>query len=124
MRINKLQDAVDHFKAELGEALLSASVWEKESGLSLVTYNPNEKYTAIFSRLTNELENALDDLGLPPFGGYQLTDLQMDTLLLLINLDGKYYCGNIIDKSKITLGFLINISIPNFQKEMKEALKG
>ena len=124
MRVKKLQAAIDHFKEELGSALLSANVWEKESGLSLVTYNPNEKYTAIFSRLTNDLENALDDLGLPPFGGYQLTDLQMDTLLLLINLDGKYYCGNIIDKSKITLGFLINVSIPNFQKEMKAALKG
>ena len=123
MNVQKLQEALDTLKTDLDGALLSSVIWEKKSGLSMVSYNPNDKGVALIGRLTNEMESSLNDLGFPPFGKYQITDLDMDAIMLIIN-SGDYIWGNLIDKSKVTLGFLINIAMPKADKMLSEAING
>ena len=123
MNVQKLQEALDTLKTDLDGALLSSVIWEKKTGLSITGYNQNDKAVALIGRLTNEMELSLKDLGFPPFGKYQITDLDMDALLLIINNDD-YVWGNLIDKSKVTLGFLINIAMPKADKMLSEAING
>ena len=43
--------------------------------------------------------------------------------MLIIN-NGDYIWENLIDKSKVTLGFLINIAMPKADKMLLEAING
>lgn len=69
------------------------------------------------------MTNQWNDLGFPLFGKYQIIDLEMDTIMLIIN-NGDYIWENLIDKSKVTLGFLINIAMPKADKMLLEAING
>ena len=121
MNLKKLNKSVEEFTKDLDGALLSCDIWDKESGLSVASYNPNEKYTALFGRIVNEMESSLSELGFPNFGEYQIIDLEMNSMLLIINGDGKYRWGSLIDKSQTSLGLLVNIFIPKARKSLIDA---
>ncbi len=111
--------AIENLKTDLNTGLLSSTIWDKKNGLSITSYNPNDKYTALFSNIANNIEKSLNNLGFPPFGEYQIIDLEMDTLILIANINNEYLWGSIIDKSQVTLGFLLNIALPNALKNFK-----
>ena len=122
MNVQKLKKSIEDFKTDLDGALLSCDIWDKASGLSIASFNPNEKYTALFGRIVNNMETSLNDLGFPAFGEYQIIDLEVDAMLLIINVDGKYLWGNLIDKTQTSLGLLINISIPKARTSLIDAV--
>jgi len=121
MNVKKMKESIDLLKADLDGALLSSDIWDKESGSSITSFNPNDKYTALFGSIVNNMENSLNEIGLPPFGKYQIIDLEVDAMLLILNVKGKYLWGSLIDKTHISLGFLINISIPKARASLIEA---
>lgn len=122
MNIKRLKESIELFKNELDGALLSSDIWEKESGLSIASYNPNEKYVALFTRLTNNMDRDLEDIGFSAFGEYQLIDLENGTMLIVLNFEGKYLWGSLLDKSKLSLGRLIYIAMPKAQNSLKKAI--
>jgi len=121
MNITKFNKAIEDFKTDLDGALLSCDIWDKETGFSVASYNPNEKYAALFAHIVNSMEKSLNELGFPNFGEYQIIDLEMNSLLLIINGDGKYLWGSLIDKTQTSLGLLINIYIPKARKSLIDA---
>ncbi len=122
MNVQKLKKSIEDFKTDLDGALLSCDIWDKTTGLSIASFNPNEKYTALFGRIVNNMESSLSELGFPSFGEYQITDLEVGAMLLIINVDGKYLWGSLIDKTQASLGLLINISIPKARTSLIEAV--
>ncbi len=106
------QKTIESLKSDLGSALLSVDIWDKKSGLSMASYNPNAKATAILDKIVNDFENSLIELGFPGLNKYIVADLDDDISLVIINLDDGYMAGNIIDKSQTTLGVLFNVAIP------------
>lgn len=117
-----LDKAIEHLKKDLGEALLSSNIWNKDACLSMASYNSNDNYAALLGNVLNEMEQTLTELGLPTFGNYQIIELDMDTLILILNFEGEFFWGNIIDKNKITIGLLFLIVIPKALKYLSESI--
>jgi len=59
------------------------------------------------------LHKALNGLGFPDVGKFQVIDLEANTMMVLIYLDDKYTLGSLIDKDEVSLGVLHSIAIPN-----------
>ncbi|HIP48474.1 MAG TPA: hypothetical protein EYG92_05860 [Lutibacter sp.] len=122
MNIKRLKDSIALFKKELDGALISSDIWDKANGLSIASYNPNEKYVALFTRLMNNMDRDLETIGFSAFGEYQLTDLEEDTMLLVVNFKGVYLWGSLLDKAKLSLGRLLFIAMPKAQESLKLAI--
>jgi hypothetical protein len=122
MNISKLKEAIKSFETDLDGALLSCNVWEKKIGLSITGYNVNEK-SALLGKVIDSMELAIDNIGLPPFGEYQIVDLKADALLVIMHFDDRYLWGSLIDKTKVSLGMLISIAMPNAKEAFANALK-
>ncbi len=117
-----LNIAIKKLKDNLGDALLSSSIWSKEDCFSLASYNSTEDFVPLLGNNIKNLEQVLTEIGLPTFGNYQFIELDMDTFLLIINFEGEYFWGNIIDKSKVTIGLLFHIIIPKAVNYLGEAI--
>lgn len=113
---NDLNKLIQKFKRTLQGALLSCDLWEKDSLVSIATYNSNPKCAEFLGKLTLEIHDNLEKIGLPDFGKYQVIDLEMDSLLVIINLE-QHLLGAIIDKSKVTYGVLLAMIIPDIVNE-------
>ncbi len=113
MKNNKYTRTIESLKNDMEDGLLFCDIWSKETGLSLEGYNPNAKYSALFGKITQSMEKALNDLGLPLFGKYQIIDLEADAILFIINLDEKHLLGGLADKNLVNMGILLNFAIPN-----------
>jgi hypothetical protein len=110
---NRFENIIKSLKNDLEDGLLFCDIWSKKTDLSIASFNQNEKYTALFGRVTKNMEKALTDLGFPDFGQFQLIDLEADSMLLILNIEKEYLLGGLIDKSQVSLGVLLNIAIPN-----------
>ncbi len=122
MNKEKLNLAIDKLKTDLDTGLLSVDIWDNNTGLSLASYNHNEKYSAIFGRIMNEIDKGLGDLGFPEFGEFQVIDLEMGSMLVFVKAKNKLFASCLIDKTKVQLGYLLAISIPEFRKYLEQAL--
>jgi len=122
MNVTKLKEVISLFEKDLDGALLSSNLWEKKVGLSIAGYNVNEK-SALLGKVINSMELAIDNIGLPPFGDYQIIDLKADALLLVMHFEDKYLWGSLIDKTKVSLGLLISIAMPNAREGFKKAIE-
>ncbi len=122
MNKEKFEKAIDKFKEDLDTALLSLDIWDNKTGLSIASYNHNEKYTAIFGRIMNEIDRGLKDLGFPKFGEYQIIDLDLNSMLVFVKGKEKLFASCLLDKSKIQLGYLLAVSLPDFRKNLEEAI--
>ena len=109
----KIKNVIESLKNDLEEGLLFCDVWSNDTGLSVDSFNPNPKYTALFWKITKDLHKALNGLGFPDVGKFQIIDLEADTMMLLIYLDEQYTLGSLIDKNEVSLGIVLNIAIPN-----------
>jgi hypothetical protein len=122
MNIQKLKATLEEFKDNLGESLLSSDIWDTKSGLSIIGYNANEKYVALFNGLTESMGHHLQKLDFSQFGEYQLTDLDNNSMLLLLNFKGEYLWGSLLDKTNLSLGNLFFIAIPKAKIALKKAM--
>ncbi len=117
---NKYKKTVNSLQENLEDGLLFCDIWSRETGLLIDGYNQNPQYSALFGRISNNIEKALKDLGLPDFGKYQIIDLESDTLLFMVRLDEEYLLGGLVDKNIVNMGLLLNIAIPEVLKTYKE----
>ena len=53
MNVQKLQEALETLKTDLDGVLLSSIIWKK-TGLSITSYNQNDKAVVLMGWLTNE----------------------------------------------------------------------
>ncbi len=121
MNTKKLNEGMDTLKEELGEGLLTSDIYEAEEGQSLVGYNSNPNACALFSRITNNMEMALDNSGFPGLGNYYILDLEGNKMVIILPIEG-YQWGMMIDRNKVKLGMLLNIIIPEVLEIFEEAI--
>lgn len=107
----------------LGDALLACDIWITNTGQSIAGYNTQPKATALLEEVTASLRNSLHGAGFPPIKNYYLIDCDKDTMLLVLQFD-KYQWSILFIKSKIQLGLLLNVIIPNVSEEFLEAARG
>ncbi|NPA43135.1 MAG: hypothetical protein GXO27_03795 [Chlorobi bacterium] len=120
MDIKKLQKAIEVLRNDLGDALVSTDIYPSGVGTPLVGYNSNPQASALFDQVTTYIKKALDGAGFPTLKDYYL--LKVDGGLVVVLIFDDYQWVMFVDDSKVNLGILLNIAIPNAQKAFKEAL--
>jgi hypothetical protein len=122
MDIKKLKNSIEVLKDNLDGALLAADIWMTGTGQSIAGYNSNPQATALFERVTEYMNKALSGAGFPILNEYYMLNLEGNALVLVLQFDD-YQWGMLVDSSKVQMGLLLNIAIPNARKEFLEAVE-
>jgi predicted regulator of Ras-like GTPase activity (Roadblock/LC7/MglB family) len=123
MNVQKLNQCVENLKRDLGDGLLATSIVSNSDGLAIASHNSSPKAAAIFASITESISNGLAKGPYPPLGKYYILDLCDNKMLLFLPL-GDYQWGIALDSTKVKLGLLLNIVLPemvsNFEAAMTE----
>ena len=123
MNVQKLNQCVENLKKDLGEGLLATSIVSMTDGLAIASFNSSAKAATIFSEITDNINKGLAKGPYPPLGKYYILDLCDNRMLIFMPL-GDYQWGVAIDSTKVKLGLVLNIVLPeminNFETAMTE----
>ena len=103
----------------LGDALLSADLCSSADGTSYVGVNSQPAGCALINQLTARMTWALDKGDLPPLGRYYLAELA-DAKLLLVAPSGAVLLAVIVDSTRVQLGLLLNVILPEVLSALEE----
>ena len=109
--IAKLEKCVDDLRALLKEGLLTADIWDRETGLSLAGYNA-QPAAALFNQVTGDIANTLEGSGFPKLGRFYLLDLQDDHSVLILQPRPELLYGMLLSSKKVNMGVLFSLAIP------------
>jgi len=123
MNIQKLNSAIEELKTNLGVGLLATDIFDSAEKQSIAGWNTNPQACAVFGQITEGMNNALSESQFPTLGKYYLLNLVSNKLVMVIPL-GDYQWGMLLDKSKISLGLVLNIALPKAISAFEEALIG
>jgi hypothetical protein len=123
MNVQKLNQCVENLKRDLGEGLLATSIVSNSDGLAIASHNSSAKAAAIFTSITDSINAGLAKGPYPPIGKYYILDLCDNKMLLFLPL-GTYQWGVALDSTKVKLGLVLNVVLPdminNFEAAMTE----
>lgn len=122
MNIQKLNNAIEIVKRDLGESLLATDIYTSGDGTSIAGHNSNPKACALFNELTTNLVKSLDSSGFPGLNEYYMLHLKDGHLVIVVYLI-EYQWGFLVDSDKVKLGLLLNIVIPNAVQAFIDALE-
>ena len=122
MNISKLNEAVEVLKEDLGDGLVACDIFTAVDGLTIVEHNSQPKASALFNQVTSNLIRILKAADFPGLGKYYIVDLEGNHMAIILPL-GEYRWGILVDTTKVQLGLLVSIAIPNCIQAFKEADK-
>jgi len=122
MNIKKLKESIEILREDLDGALLASDIWLTGTGQSIAGYNPNPQATALFERVTEFINKALKGAGFPGLNKYYMLELEGNTTVIILRFDSGYQWGMLVDSTKVQLGLLLNIAVPNARKAFDEAI--
>ena len=123
MNVKKLKESVAILKDDLDGALMATDIWLTGTGQSIAGYNTNPQATALFERVTEFMNKALSGAGFPGLNKYYMLELEGNATVLVLQFDAGYQWGILVDSSKVQLGLLLNIAVPNARRAFLEALE-
>jgi DNA-binding response OmpR family regulator len=123
MNIQKLNEAIETLKKDLGDGLLASDIWMSQDGQSIAAYNSRPEATALFNELTTHMNKTLKGAGFPILGRFYLLDLADKQMVIVIPM-GDYGWGMLVDGHKSQLGLLLNVALPHAIDVFEEAIAG
>ncbi len=121
MNIKRLQEAIKVLKEDLGDGLLATDIWVTSDGQAIAGLNSQPKASALFNRITQQMNKTLKESGFPVLGQYYMLDLADKKRVVVIPL-GDYQWGMLIDGPQTPLGLLLNVAIPKVIDAFEDAL--
>ena len=103
----------------LGDALLSADLFSSVDGTSYVGVNSQPAGCALLNQLTERMTWSFERGGVPPLGRYYLAELA-DAKMLLVAPSGAVHLIIIVDSTRVQLGLLLNVILPEVLAELDE----
>ena len=122
MNVKKLKESIEVLKNNLDGALMACDIWKDGTGTSIAGYNTNPQATALFDRVTDYMNKSLKTSGFPSLDKYYLLELKNNALIVVLQFEQGYQWGMLVDNSKVNLGLLLNIAIPEARKAFIEAI--
>jgi hypothetical protein len=124
MNVKKLKSSVEVLKEDLDGALLACDIWPTGTGQSIAGYNVQPKATALFEKVTEFIDKTLKGSGFPGLNKYYMLNMEGNTLVIVLQFKEEgYQWGMLVDETKVQLGLLLNIAIPNAREAFIEAIK-
>ncbi len=108
----KIQQIMSYLQEEIGEGIISASIYTANDGQSLGGINSNLKGAALLSRVTVQLTAAVKAAGFKGMGPYYLLTIGENTAALVIPM-GAYECSMMFDTNKAKMGLIVNVIVPH-----------
>ncbi len=115
--IDTFNKAIDIIKKNLGDALISCSIWANEDGKPIVMYDPHKSVdsaaaTSLFNQVSKFIKKSLKGANFPvELNKYYIMDLTDNKIALAVQL-GDFQWGMLIDTSRTSLGVVLNIALP------------
>ncbi|MBN2695617.1 hypothetical protein JXR93_13230 [bacterium] len=113
-----IQTAISKFQKATTNAIVAMDVFSKEEGIPITGINTNHNACYLFNNLFNELNEEIKNI-------FNTSLKQINSVLDENNSvivgkidDSLYMYGMLVDISKTTTGFLLNIAIPNFVEDV------
>ncbi len=122
MDMKKMNLAIEALKDNIGEGLIATDIFAVDSGMSIASHNPQPKASALFNMVTTNIMKTLKSANFPGLGKFYLLNLEGDKMVIILPL-GDYRCGILVDSSKVQLGIIVSIAIPEAIKDIENALK-
>jgi hypothetical protein len=122
MDIMKLHSAIDFVKESLRGGLVATDIFTSDDGQSLAGYNTQPAGSALFSKMTRELNASLKDAGFPTLGKYYLMDLVDGNKVIIIPM-AKYQWGMLVNKDA-QIGLITNVLLPKMIDKFEDAVTG
>ena len=125
MSPTELEQVIDDLKKNLGEALLSCDIWTADDGFSISGYNSMPKAVAFFNQVSDHLMTTLEasEAELPSIGEYFYVKLAEEKGVIVVLFD-TYRISILFDQSKVQLGFMFNILLPQFLENLENIIIG
>lgn len=119
----ELEKTIEELKSNLGDGLLSCDVWTAEDGFSISGYNSLPKAVAFFNQVADHLLSTLEgsEGDLPSIGEYFYVKLADEKGVIIVLMD-IYRVSILFDQSKVQLGFMFNILLPNFLESLENVI--
>jgi len=103
----------------LGDALLSADLCSSADGTSYVGFNSQPAGCALINQLTERMTWSFERGGVPPLGRYYLAELA-GAKMLLVAPSGAVHLIIIVDSTRVQLGLLLNVILPEVLSALEE----
>lgn len=119
----ELEKTIDALKSNLGAGLLSCDVWTAEDGFSIAGYHSLPKAVAFFNQVADQLISTLEgsEGDLPSIGEYFYVKLAEEKGVIVVLFD-RYRISILFDQSKVQLGYMFNILLPNFLESLESVI--
>jgi len=122
INVKKLNTAIDELKQDLGDALIAANIYHKDSAQYICEFNSQSRSIPFFNQLTKDINITLNNSKLYFLSNYYMLDLKEDLMMIVLLLED-YRCEMILNSNKINLGLLHSIAIPKVKEAFTDALK-
>jgi hypothetical protein len=119
--IEKLDALTQELKTTLKEGLLSTDIFDRTTGLSLASFNPQPTAAALFTEVTNVITSTLADSGLPNLKRYYLLDLDNDHSVMVIRHGSDLLQGILMNSQKVNIGILLSVALPKMLAGIEKA---
>jgi CheY-like chemotaxis protein len=123
MKLEKLNEAIEVLKDDLGNGLLATDIFSSKDGQPIAGWNSQPAASALFSQITKMMNKALKDAGFPSLNQYYLLNLEGNKVVLVMYMN-EFQWGVLMDSEKVPLGMLINVAMPKALKTFREAMSG
>jgi uncharacterized protein len=122
MNVGLLDAAMEKWKKDLGAGLLSSDIVGGD-GLGLISFNSNPMASALFGEITTFVRDALNRSGFtPPLGRYYMTHMKNGQLSIVM-VTGEFAWVSVVDRTRISMGVLLNVALPSALKTLQSALE-
>lgn len=121
VNIARLEKTIEEVQAVLKDSLVATNAWDRESGLPIAGYNEQPAATALFNRLTVEMQETLAQASFPEIGTYYTLDLEGDMTVVIVLGTADLWAGILLDTTKVNLGILVGVVIPTYLRGLREA---
>ena len=103
----------------IGDALLSVDLFSSADGTSYVGVNSQPAVCALVNQVTERMTWAFSKGGLPPLGRYYTAELAGSRMLLVAPCGG-LQLSLVVDTSRVQLGLLLNVVLPEVLVALEE----
>jgi hypothetical protein len=103
----------------IGDALLSMDLFSSADGTPYVGVNSQPAVCALVNQVTERMTWAFDKGGLPPLGRYYTAELAGSRMLLVAPCGG-LQLSLVVDTSRVQLGLLLNVVLPEVLVALEE----
>ena len=112
VNLNMLEESLAETQKVLRDGLLSADIFDRQTGLSLAGHNSNPTAAAVVTQLRGEIDHAMSTAGFPGIGSFFYIALAQNKAVAVLMHGDDIMEGWLLDASRANLGVLFSLAIP------------